>query len=182
MRTADPCLVLIAISLLGLFGHSSKPVPRQLQVSAAEAQRAVRGGWVTVEGKPSGEKRRRLIVEGELIAVDESTIHVLTTAGLQSVRLEPGLQMRVVRYRSNSSSLAWWAVAGGVSTLSHGWFLIFTAPAWAIGGVIATIDEGRAAIVHDVVSARAFARFPQGLPPGLDPEALGTLPAVPRKK
>ena len=186
MRAADAFLVVITTSLLALSGCASAPVartpvPRELHASAAEAQGGVRGGWVTVEGK-TPDRNRRMLIEGELIAVDESTIHVLTTTGLQSVRLTRGLQIGVVRYRSSASSLAWWAVAGGVSTLSHGWYLIFTAPTWAIGGVIGTIAEGRAAIAHDVADARSFARFPQGLPPGLDPKALGTLPIAPRKE
>jgi hypothetical protein len=177
MRTADPLLVLIATGLLGLSGCASNP--HAVQLSA----RAVRGGWVTVEGnQPSGGNRRMMIAEGELIAVDASTIHVLTAGGLQSVRLEAGYRMRVVRYRSSSGSLAWWAVAGGVSTLSHGGFLVLTAPMWAIGGVIAATAERRAAIAHDPVSARSFARFPQGLPPGLDLKTLGTLLVVPRRE
>jgi hypothetical protein len=176
MRTADPWLVLIAASLLGLSGCASNS--HAVQVSA----RAARGGWITVEGnQPSNGNRRMMLAEGELIAVDESTIHVLTAGGLRSVRLEPGLRMRVVRYRSASSSLAWWAVAGGVSTLSHGGFLILTAPMWAIGGVIAATAESRAAIARDPVGARSFARFPQGLPPGLDPKTLGMLLVVPRR-
>jgi hypothetical protein len=183
MRAADRWLVLIATSLLGLPGCAHNPVPRELHVTAADAQRAVRGGWVMVEAnQTSGGNRRALIVEGELIAVDESTIHVLTSTGLQSVRLEPRLLIRVVRFRSSSSSLAWWAVAGGLSTLSHGGFLILTAPMWAVGGVIAATAESRAAIAHDVAGARSFARFPQGLPPGLDPRALGTLPVAPRRE
>ena len=183
MRVADVWLVLMATSVLALPGCAGNPVPRELPVSAAEAQRAVRGGWVTVEAKQtSGGHRRMLVAEGELIAVDESTIHVLTANGLQSVRVEPGLRVRVVRYRSSSRSLAWWAVAGGLSTLSHGWYLVMTAPMWAVGGVIAATVEGRAAIAHDVAGARSFARFPQGLPPGLDPRALGTLPDVRRRE
>jgi hypothetical protein len=182
MRAADRWLALIATSLLSLAGCAQNPVPRELHVTAADAQRAVRGGWVTVEGnQTSGGNRRALIVEGELIAVDESTIHVLTATGLKSVRLDSGLRLRVVRYRSSSSSLAWWAVGGGLSTLSHGGFLILTAPMWAIGGVITATAEGRAAIAHDVVGARSFARFPQGLPPGLDPKMLGALPVGPRR-
>ena len=112
-----------------------------------------------------------------MIAIDENTFHVFTAAGLQSVPRASAHRITLVGYGTPAGALAGWAVAGGISTLSHGRFLLFTAPMWAIGGIVATHTEKGAGMVHDDDLARRFARFPQGLPPGLDAKTLGAPPA-----
>jgi len=114
-----------------------------------------------------------------LIAIDQSAIHVLTAAGLQSVPRASVNRLTLVAYGTRAGALAGWAVGGGISTLSHGGFLLLTAPMWAIAGVVAVRTEARAGVLHDE-AARSFARFPQGLPAGFDPQSLGTLSAVVR--
>ena len=129
----------------------------------------------------SGKKSTgRPVVEGELIAIDETAFHVLSRTGLQSVPRASGHRITLVGYGNRAGALVGWSVAGGISTLSHGGFLLFTAPMWAITGIVASHTEKRAGIWHDDELARRYARFPQGLPPGFDPKTLGTLPAPAR--
>ncbi|MDQ3213444.1 MAG: hypothetical protein M3Q85_12270 [Acidobacteriota bacterium] len=164
-----------------LSGCANNPAPRAWRLAPAEAQRTARGGWIVLEplkssgGDPTGEPR----IEGELIAADGDVFHILTASGLRSVLRDLPHRITVVGYRTASGALAGWAAAGAASTLSHGVYLIFTAPMWIISGFVAAHREGRAGVFHDDDVARLFARFPQGVPAGVNVEALGALVANP---
>jgi hypothetical protein len=172
--SARTALLLVIVSMMpGCAGH---PPPELWRPSAAQALHVTRGSWVVVEPRPAGaDASGASPVAGELIAIDDDSIHVLTAGGLRSVARSSPHRLTVVGYRTPGGSVAAWAIGGGVSTLSHGGFLLFTAPMWAVVGIWAALSESGAGDVHGENLARAFARFPQGLPPGFDPEALGPL-------
>jgi hypothetical protein len=132
------------------------------------ALRSSHGGWIRIEGTAPAE--------GELIAVDQTAFHVLTRSGFQSVARASVERITLTGYGNRARTLALWSVLGGVSTFSHGFYLLFTAPTWTTGGIVASLNEKHATIWHDEDVAVRFARFPQGLPAGFDPETLGVLP------
>ncbi len=127
-------------------------------------------------------------VEGELIASDESFVNVLTAH--DGVVATPWKEIRQVRVQLQPSmdgaraGLALWSTLGTLSTLSHGFFLVFTAPVWVGAGIPSTILTGRP-IEGSTRSDGAtylyqFARFPQGPPPGWGRGApMPPPPAVP---
>ena len=178
MRVPDPRLVIMVAGLAWLTGCAGNPVPQEWRQPARMVQHGPRGGWIRIEtmetsgSAPAGPR----FVQGELIAVDRAVIHVLTAGGLQSVPATSVRHATLVAYATPTGAFTAWAIAGGVSTLSHGGFLLFTAPTWAVGGIIAARTEGRAGKLREAVAR--FARFPQGLPAGVDPQSLGTLRAV----
>ena len=181
MRAVEARVVLAIAAAVGcVSGCAGNPVPREWRPPAAVAQRSSRGGWITIEAVAASGVRStgRPLAEGRLIAIDEAALQVLTTAGLQAVPRTIGHRITLVGYGTPVGALDVWAVAGGISTLSHGGFLLFTAPMWTIGGIVATRKEKAAGMLHDDDLARRFARFPQGLPPGFDPKLPGVLPAV----
>jgi hypothetical protein len=155
------CVVLLSVSC------ASNPAPVGWRPPAAEAQRSIRGGWILIERESDSD------VTGELIAVDQTTLHVLTDSGLEAVPRSTVDEVRLVGYGS-WEHLPLWTTLGAVSTLSHGGYLVATLPLWIIGGWTATSDEVQAVLVPPEDFA-SFARFPQGLPPGLDPASLGPL-------
>ena len=166
----------MAVVIVALMpGCAGNPTPELWRPSAVQAQRVTRGGWVVVEPPSPGVPSDVASVAGELIAIDDTSIYVLTAGGLRSVARSSPHRLTVVAYATPGGSLTAWAIAGGVSTLSHGGFLVFTAPMWAVAGTWAVLSERGAGKVHDEDRARPFARFPQGLPPGFDPQALGPL-------
>jgi hypothetical protein len=150
-----------------LAGCASNPAPKGWRPSAAEAQRATRGGWILIEREEDTN------VTGELIAVDPATLHVLTVSGLQSVPRSAVRKARLVGYGTTEHLWIWTGV-GALSTLSHGGWIVVTLPVWLIGGSVAASGEAKAAYVPPENFAR-FARFPQGLPPSFDPSSLGPL-------
>jgi hypothetical protein len=175
MRASNVWRVLALVIASHLSGCAHNPTPKAWRLSAVQAQHMTRGSWILVEPGASGESSDASPVEGELIAIDDSAYHVLTEGGLRSVSRSPTDRIRLFAFGTSPGAIAAWASVGGVSTLSHGGFLLFTAPMWAVAGAVATAKESGAGILHDADRARAFARFPQGLPPGFDPAALGPL-------
>jgi len=127
---------------------------------------------MTAPGATSGDEP---VIEGELIAIDETAFHVLSAAGLRSVPRASVRRIAIVGHDNRAGTLTAWSIGGGLSVLSHGAFLLLTASMWAIAGVTAGLAERSAGTWRDEDVARGFARFPQGLPPDFDPESLGTL-------
>ncbi len=179
MRASNARRVIAVVIVALMSGCAANPTPELWRPSAVQAQRATRGGWVVVEPPSSGVPSDVAPVAGELIAIDDTSIYVLTAGGLRSVARSSPHRLTVVAYSTPSGSLTAWVIAGGVSTLSHGYYLPFTAPMWAVVGIWAVLSERGAARVHDEDRARPFARFPQGLPTGFDPQALGPLMSKP---
>jgi hypothetical protein len=76
-----------------------------------------------------------------------------------------------------------WTALGTLSTASHGFFLIFSAPIWMLGGLMSGLSAGienDAVASNDVLDAlRSRARCPAGLPDGWDLEARHPEPREP---
>jgi hypothetical protein len=151
-----------------LAGCMTNPDPRSPSIQTME--RNGFGGYVVLQ-TPDG------YVQGELISVEPGVVRVraLSTHTLSAVPIGRITKAQVYTYEANGYFGAWGAV-GALTTLSHGYFLVFTAPIWLISGGIATAVE-----THHVKlewpgdswrEIAAWARFPQGMPPGLDPRAL----------
>jgi hypothetical protein len=66
-------------------------------------------------------------------------------------------------YDSQYGALRLWTILGTVSTVSHGFVLVLTAPIWAIAGSTATASASKAPRVEstDPALLRVYARFPQ---------------------
>ncbi|HEY2944210.1 MAG TPA: hypothetical protein VGN09_17375 [Vicinamibacteria bacterium] len=122
-------------------------------------------------------------VEGELIAVSDDRVYVLTDSGLVDVPHESVAKAILAAYATGEGQLAGWGALGTLSTLSHGIYLVITAPIWIIAGIMAAAGESRAGLVRypekPLTSFRLYARFPQGLPAGLEASALGRLEGKP---
>jgi hypothetical protein len=75
-------------------------------------------------------------------------------------------------YDAGLGTVAAWSTLGTISTLSHGYYLIFTLPLWIVSGSASGAVLSREPIVsypdESLASFAVLARFPQGLPPGLD--------------
>jgi hypothetical protein len=124
----------------------------------------VHGFTVWVE-KADGKK-----ITGELLGVEAERLWVETAAGVQEVSVTPADRVAVKLAESDYHKTVLWSVIGALSTASHGFFLIFTLPAWTVTGVTTSLRAERSA-EPEVAPANLpklyqFARFPQGLPAG----------------
>jgi hypothetical protein len=113
------------------------------------------------------------MLEGELLAVERDSVFVLTQGGdVRSEQLDRVERALLAFYAPGTGPLAIWSILGAVSTISNGAFLLFTFPAWVIGGSLAARGQSRAPLYRiddrdDWSLARLYARFPARLPPDL---------------
>lgn len=182
MRLAERGLALalgLVCTMLPMAGCASNPeTPSGWLADRDEVGEDAYGGWVVGFGRAVGR------YGGELIAVEPDTIHVLTDRGM--VSLERSVTRgTLVKYDPGSGRLVLWSAIGAAATLSHGYFLLFTAPAWALVGTLSVRAENEASRIEIPPGtwddARLHARFPQGLPAGvvratLRPKPVGRRP------
>ncbi len=130
------------------------------------------GGWINIESR---ENR----IAGELIAISEDTVFIADST-FHAVGSKEILSARLVAY--NAPRMGGYVLLGTISTISNGWFLIFTAPMWIVGGSIATTLRTFEPIIdypeRPLWVFIPFARYPQGLPPDLN---RGLIVMKPRK-
>lgn len=141
--------------------------------NTVEAQRQAQGGWLEVTFRGTGGLER---AAGELIAVTEDSLWVIHASGGTVIPTEQVVEGQLTGYDSNHGEVAGGTVVGFLSTASNGVFLILTGPMWLIGGSVAAASQSRVPI-DDVPPAKwadlaAFARFPQGMPPGVELRGL----------
>jgi len=153
--------VIGALWLLAMAGGCFRTTaPSSFLPTAPEAARDGYGGWIRIRNLNDSQ------IEGELLAATPDTLHVLSFGGWVAM---PVNQMRVATltaFKVPLGPIVTWGALGGLSTLSHGFVLILTAPAWILTSSLAGADASRAPRVQTVDPAKLvpFARFPQGLP------------------
>jgi hypothetical protein len=164
-------MVLVAIAVTGCAGIQA---PRGSVPPVAVAPQDGFGGWAGVwEGKGYSPD-----LEGELIAVSADSVFVLVGDSLVARSLKAVRRVRVVGYDPKAGDLMNWTLAGTLSTASHGIVAILSAPAWLLVGSAVTSSAAHASEINVPGYHRTwddlkpFARFPQGIPPGLDRSAL----------
>ncbi|HEX7839319.1 MAG TPA: hypothetical protein VF469_17700, partial [Kofleriaceae bacterium] len=124
-----------------------------------------RGGWIVVTQRNGAQ------IDGELIAVDPGDVRVLTATGLVLVAKPAVATARLWAWQTEHGVLGLWGTAGMLSTITHGFWLVFSAPIWFLSTTITTSVESRASIVDYPDDGwgklSPWARFPQGLPAGV---------------
>jgi hypothetical protein len=139
----------------------------------SEAPPDLYGGWVVVWSSEAG---RRQAAQGELIAVEEDTVFVLSARGLIAIPRAHITAATLTAYFPDTRRISGWGILGTLSTLSHGIGLILSAPVWIIGSTAAASSVSREPRLEypqqpwEVL--RMYARFPQGLPEGIERSPL----------
>ncbi len=169
MTRSRPSFLLLAVAVGGCVHR--QPLQRRDEARGAPAVASVDevptcGHRVVVELKNQGR------VGGELIAADASALHVLDGGGLQAIAVGPIERVTVEVLPGHSVGITVSTVLGTLSTIGNGYFLVFTAPAWIISGLgsgSSAASRSSEQTVPTDVSLPAYARFPQGVPPGWPP-------------
>jgi len=169
---------LLPAILLGLStGCATRVAPRGWSPKAEEARREGFGGWMRMT---HGRESAAYTTAGELLAISDDSVFVLVDSTLVGVPLGDVSRGLLETYDPDTGHAAAWTTAGAISTITHGWWLVISAPLWVLVGSSSTgvlSHQGR--ILRPNASwadMRLFARFPQGLPPGLDRSALRPRP------
>ncbi len=166
-------LFVALTQLMGVVGCAGSSAPLGWLPASTETQEDTYGAWIEVRhyrriaDLPSEE----VTTTAELIAISATTVFVLGNDSTHAIRSQNITRARLTRYESASHKLAEWTFLGTLSTISHGFFLILTAPIWILGGSIATSKQSSRPNLdypeHSLDEFRLYARFPQGIPSGL---------------
>ncbi len=167
MSAINPVLSAgLAVAVAGV-ACAKNTAPKGWLPTPTQAQSASYGGWIELTYDQS-ERR----TDGELIAVNADSVWILSESQVLVIPTAGVKHGKLTAYEAQTGGLTTWAVVGAISTLSNGGFLIFTAPMWIIGGSLAVGGETRAPERKQPPLAWAeltpFARFPQGLPEGIE--------------
>jgi hypothetical protein len=164
--------VLLAVAFAGSMPACSvaSPAPASARVSMEAAQRDPHGAWINISTDRGG-------VAGELLAVEPRAVVVQSSAGFQRVPMGAIRSWSLAWYEADNSGVIGYNVLGTLSTLSHGFWLVFTAPLlWMIPGTAIArsqsgqgYESGENGDPGELDWLAKYARFPAGLPPGFDP-------------
>lgn len=161
----------ILLAGVSLAGCAKSTAPRGWLPRPVDAQKVAHGGWITLQRGDS----RGTFHHGELLAVHADSVFVLEDVCVGFPRSQV-VKATLMGYGPNTGPLTAWTVFGTLSTVSHGVYLILSAPVWILVGSSATVSQSRAPQMNLMPAtwdaARAYARFPQGLPEGLDRSSL----------
>lgn len=166
-------LIVLALCAVVLTSCAGTIAPRGWLGTPEENQRTAFGGWVRLETMV-GELDT---LEGELIAVQKDSIFILRNSGrLESYSAGEIKSVHLQSYDPKLGTLTLWTLSGAASTISHGFILIISLPVWIATGSLSGAAVSAAA--HEKLgpdgweSLTSYARFPQGLPVGLDRAVL----------
>jgi hypothetical protein len=154
-----------ALAALVVAGCASSPAPPAWRRSLGQAQRSPYGAYCRAN------LRGGRSIAGELLAVAPTGVIIDDHLRLRRVPTACVITMEVVAFEAPRSGALGWGLLGALSTISHGFILIFSAPVWLIVTPIATYGQGRAGYQRyaqgpSLLEAQPWARFPQGMPPG----------------
>ena len=184
MRLADWCRSCVwrrgragaAVALLvSSAACISNPAPRSWLPRAEPATRDVYGAWIVVTTSQTATTAPSIFA-GEFLAVGRDTVFVLTLGGaVKPIPTGDVQRARVAFYDAEWGGLGAWTALGTLSTISNGFYLVLTAPAWLLGGSGVTASQSKAPIrdvteVGDWSKVSMYARFPGGWPDKLPRE------------
>lgn len=163
MRARRLVAPLLALAL-GACATNPDPRPRSIE----SVQRDGHGGWIVVTG------RNGTVLAGELISIEQTGLRLLTYSQqpvLYFVRGPDIAKAKLYPYQTRHGRLGVWGALGTLSTISHGFVLVLSAPIWIISSSVAAASASHAPILSFPGDGwdefAAWARFPQGLPPGI---------------
>lgn len=156
-------LVLLIFLVLGC---ATTHAPRNWLQNPEDLQTDAFGAWITVKTVDNQE------LAGELIAISADSVFIAgkTLTGIAKDSIKSA---RLVAYKSKATGMAVFSVVMTLATpFINGLYFVFTAPMWFFGGAIAASIRSYEPVLdypgHDWEELALFARYPQGLPPGIE--------------
>jgi hypothetical protein len=136
------------------------------------AGQSVRGGWVDVTVRTGSTEQR---LWGEVLAISKDSVWIQSMDSSGVVVARDAIQSGTITSFRTQGSVAGWTTLGVLSTIANGWLLILTAPAWIVTGAVSHYGDVRASerdlpgdFALASIDLRTVARFPQGMPAGMD--------------
>jgi hypothetical protein len=162
---------LWVVCLIFLVSCASVRAPHGWVPSREKVKTDAFGGWIGVTDSS------KVLLQGELIAMSDDSVFVLTKEGFRGVAKSRILSARLIIYNTTEGSYALWTFVGTLFTLTNGTFAVLTLPAMLISGIASTSTEAKRVNYVDYPANNwellgRYARFPQGLPSDLETSSL----------
>ena len=158
-------MTAVALGALLVFScTASNPAPQKWRRSVKTSQESPFGAWIIIK-LGSGPR-----IEGELLAVGKRELVVSRGGKPARIARSRVREATLVAYTADNSGLLAGVVLGTLSTLSHGFALVLSAPIWMLaGGGTARAHSARGFLTSrqglgSLDEFRKWARFPQGTP------------------
>jgi hypothetical protein len=159
-------IALLAAAMLAAACATRSPAPPSWQVLGSEVDRSPHGAWANVTLRGGGG------LSGELLAVDDHALYVGLSPRLTRVPHQCVTLLQLAAFETQAMDVSALGAVGMLSTLSHGFFLIFTAPIWIATSGLSSYGHSRSGHLkfglgeEPLPTASAWSRFPAGLPTG----------------
>lgn len=173
-----PKFLLISIMVVSLQSWNSVNLEAVAQEKVPVLGYKIKVDYIRVEEEEGKNKEKKKKVQGELLAVSSDTLYVWSNDWLFAIEKTSVRRVEVEFVPSISVGLWAWTLVGTVSTLSHGYFLIASAPLWLLAGAVTASTASKsgklklreAELQFQWEDLRRFARYPQGLPANFQPQ------------
>lgn len=181
------CLFTLLIMLLS--GCSSINAPYGWLPDNPDSNNLNNGGWLYIEINKSAKNVTFLDMDssmksitgietlaGEFISYENNNVYLMSRNNKLCI-----IPIKEIRYscleltEKNTGAIVGLGLLGTISTISNGWFLIFTAPVWLITTIASAASEAsrdnycenypKNNYWHNI---NKFSRFPQGVPKDVD--------------
>ncbi len=158
----------VVLAAVALAGCAHPPSPAGWLPGPRDAPTDAFGAWVRLD--LGGTKAAN--PSGELLVAETDSIWILSQGRVNGRALASVQRVEMWTYAPTSDGLVGWTLLGVLSTVSHGYYLALSAPAWILVGAVASAVESRTGreflVPSDLDGLRARARFPSGWPPDFD--------------
>jgi hypothetical protein len=180
-------ILLLSGFILFLSGCVASRVPVDYAYNPGKLKRVITGNWTEVKLNSRDITGNETALSGELIAIQSDTVYILNGLGLQGIHKSNINEAVVYMYKNQAGTFA--IVTGLlyipdiVASIVIGTpgFLFIGAP-WLVIGSVLSIVEGsdhsnllKYPYSNQLQELKKFARFPQGMPPGIDKSRLHLL-------
>jgi hypothetical protein len=157
--------ILIFFILIFCASCASIEGSRELIPYPWEVPENPRGCWIELETKVDK-------ISGEFIGLSEENVYVEVIKFGKKLYAVPRDEVKkariVVFYPNGIGYLGLWTLLGVLSTLSHGWGLILSAPIWLLFGIPSMIGRSYEPVFSyskkELDKMSIYARYPQGVP------------------
>jgi hypothetical protein len=156
MRGAEWVLLALALGCA-----QPNPTPPSWRRTVEQAQRSPFGAWTAVT------LRDGRVMSGELLAAEERGVVLGAGLAANQIPRQCVSLVQVGAFDASTTPVIAAGIVGLLSTITNGFFLVFTAPVWAtvfVYNAYAISGKGHFEQVTALGNLAIWARFPQGLP------------------
>jgi len=175
-------ILLLLFCLTFLPQCQKSMIPASYLPKPEDATTGIKGSWIILNTHNDTFSPVEESISGELIAIQSDTVYLLTDSALMAVNSNMINSALLYLFKPQTAvmpviaGLSYLPDAIGAIAKAERGFLLIGVPLLVTGAVMSAIESGRNVMKYPdkckLNDLTKFARFPQGLPQGLDPEKL----------